>query len=123
MFKPYAGVKTAVIFYTKGGKTERVWFYEVTGDGLTLDDKRQADPENDNLKDLPAAYEKQAEGPCSWIVSREQIVAEEYNLTASRYKPVVADQTKHKDPKKIITEVLAIENEIAEGLERLEKQI
>lgn len=123
VFKPYAGVKTAIIFYTKGGKTDKVWFYEVTGDGLTLDDKRQLDPSNDNLKDLPAAYGKRKEGPNSWFASRKQIVAEEYNLTASRYKPVITDETTHQDPKEIITGVLALENEIAEGLKRLEKKL
>jgi type I restriction enzyme M protein len=123
VFKPYAGVKTAIIFYTKGGKTDNVWFYEVTGDGLTLDDKRQPDPSNDNLKDLPAAYEKREEGLHSWFASREQMVAEEYNLTASRYKPTVVDDTVHQDPKEIISEVLVLEDEIAEGLKRLEKKL
>jgi type I restriction enzyme M protein len=123
VFKPYAGVKTAIIFYTKGGETNRVWFYEVTGDGFTLDDKRHLDPTNDNLKDLPAAYSKKKAGTNSWFATRKQMIEEEYNLSASRYKPVVADETVHEDPKTMIKEVLALENEIAEGLKRLEKKL
>ncbi len=123
VFKPYAGVKTAIIFYTKGGKTEKAWFYEVTGDGLTLDDKRQPDEKNNNLKDLPTAYEKKEVSPCSWFATREQIIAEDYNLTASRYKPVIVDQIKHRDPKEIIAEVQKLETEIADGLKKLGNKI
>ena len=123
VFKPYAGVKTAIIFYTKGGKTDKAWFYEVTGDGLTLDDKRQPDEKNNNLKDLPAAYEKKEVSSCSWFATREQIIAEDYNLTASRYKPVTIDQTNHRDPKEIIAEVQKLETEIADGLKKLGNKI
>jgi type I restriction enzyme M protein len=123
VFKPYAGVKTAIIFYTKGGKTSKVWFYEVIGDGFTLDDKRQLDPSNDNLKDLPAAFEKRKEGLYSWFATRKQIAEEEYNLTASRYKPVVADTTQYEDPEQIVTEVLKLEEEIAVGLKALKKHL
>lgn len=123
VFKPYAGVKTAIIFYTKGGKTDKAWFYEVTGDGFTLDDKRQPDEKNNNLKDLPVAYEKKEVSPCSWFATREQIIAEDYNLTASRYKPVTVDQTNHRDPKEIIAEVQKLEAEIADGLKKLGNKI
>lgn len=122
-FKPYAGVKTAIIFYTKGGKTDKVWFYEVTGDGYTLDDRRQPDPVNDNLKDLPAAFEKRKKGPNSWFANRGEVVAEDYNLTASRYKPMNTEVINHRNPKEIVIEVLALEKEIAEGLEKLRKKI
>ncbi len=123
VFKPYAGVKTAIIFYTKGRKTEKVWFYEVTGDGFTLDDKRHPDPVNNNLKDLVSAYSKKEEGPHSWLVSKEEIVSEDYNLTASRYKPATTQVVTHRDPKKIIEEVLHLEKEIVEGLKRLQDKL
>jgi type I restriction enzyme M protein len=123
VFKPYAGVKTAIIFYRKGGKTNKVWFYEVVGDGFTLDDKRQLDPKNDNLKDLAAAYEKKKEGLYSWFATREQIVSEDYNLTASHYKPLKLQQVTHRDPSEIINEVLTLENDIAKGLQKLSKKL
>lgn len=123
VFKPYAGVKTAIIFYTKGGKTDKVWFYEVTGDGFTLDDRRHADPSHDNLKDLPKAFEKKEVGPHSWFATRDEVVAEEYNLTASRYKPASTEVTNHRDPKEIIGEVLTLEKQIVNGLENLKKKL
>lgn len=51
VFKPYAGVSTAILFFTKGAKTERIWFYDMEHDGFSLDDKRQRVPEND-LRDV-----------------------------------------------------------------------
>lgn len=123
VFKPYAGVKTAIIFYTKGGKTDNVWFYEVTGDGFTLDDKRQPDTQNNNLKDLPSYYKKKLEGQHSWSTSRKEIVDEGYNLSASRYKPVKTESVNHRDPKEILDEVQKIEIEIADGLKKLSDKI
>ena len=123
VFKPYAGVKTAIIYYTKGGKTDNVWFYEVTGDGLTLDDRRQPDPANDNLKDLASAYEKKEIGAHSWTASRDEIVAEDYNLTASRYKPATNETVNHRDPEEIIAEVMTLEKEIVDGLEKLKQKL
>lgn len=123
VFKPYAGVKTAIIFYTKGGKTNNVWFYEVEGDGFTLDDKRYPDPSNDNLKDLLSSYKKKTIGLNSWIASKEEIVNENYNLTASRYKPIKNENTIHRDPRKIIDEMIELEKEITNGLKRLSDEI
>lgn len=123
VFKPYAGVKTAIIFYTKGSKTDKVWFYEVTGDGFTLDDKRQVDPENDNLKDLVSAFDKKIEGPDSWFASREEVIAEDYNLTASRYKVSVNQKVDYQDPEDIISDVIKLEKEIVDGLNMLKSKI
>jgi len=123
VFKPYAGVKTAVIFYTKGGKTEKVWFYEVVGDGYTLDDNRNPDPKNDNLKDLVTAFKKKKKSEFSWFASRKQIEEEDLNLTAGRYKPITIEEVKYEDPKKIIGDVLKIEKEIVDGLNKLSKEI
>jgi type I restriction enzyme M protein len=123
VFKPYAGVKTAIIFYTKGGKTENVWFYEVTGDGYTLDDKRQPDPKNDNLKDLPEAFLKKTVGQHSWIINRDQIIKEELNLAASHHRPFVATEFKYSDPVEIIKEILILEDEISAGLKSITKKM
>lgn len=123
VFKPYAGVKTAILFYTKGGKTEKVWFYEVVGDGFTLDDKRQPDEKNNNLKDLTSAYESKIVGAYSWIATRDEIVTEEYNLTASRYKPITLDTTEYRNPKDIIAEAMTLEIEIVAGMKRLGDKI
>lgn len=123
VFKPYAGVKTAIIYYTKGGSTEDVWFYEVTGDGYTLDDKRKSDPKNDNLKNLMKTYQERGVGENSWIVSRDEIEKEDYNLTASRYKDSEIESIEYRDPGEIIKDVLRQEKEIIKGLEDLNKGI
>ena len=123
VFKPYAGVKTAIIFYTKGGKTDKVWFYEVVGDGYTLDDNRNPDPKNDNLKDLMTAYSKKKEGLYSWFADRKKIEEEDLNLTAGRYKPIVLEEIEYEDPKKIIQDVVKIEKEIIDGLNKLSKKV
>ena len=123
VFKPYAGVKTAIIFYSKGGKTDRVWFYEVTGDGMTLDDRRHPDPTNDNLKDLLTAYEEKVIGEHSWFAEKDEIVAEEYNLTASRYKPVGTEVTNHRNPNDIIREIVTLEKEIVDKFEKLQREL
>lgn len=123
VFKPYAGVKTAIIYFAKGGRTETVWFYEVVGDGFTLDDKRQPDVTNNNLKDLFAAYEKRTVSKYSWISMRNQIIAEDYNLTASRYKPVSTEVESHRDPNEILSEVISLEEDISENLRKLKRAI
>ncbi len=123
VFKPYAGVKTAIIFYTKKGKTDKVWFYEVLGDGFTLDDKRQPDPANDNLKDLLKAYSQKKVTACSWFATKKEILAEDYNLTASRYKPSNTEELILQDPAKILTEVIEAESEIMQRLKELSKKL
>lgn len=123
VFKPYAGVKTAIIFFTKGGKTDKVWFYEVLGDGMTLDDRRQPDLSNDNLKDLIIAYTKREAGPYSWFAERDQIVSEEFNLTASRYKPMNVKKVEHVNPKVILDNVIKLENEISKELINLKSKL
>jgi type I restriction enzyme M protein len=123
VFKPYAGVKTAILFYTKGGHTDKVWFYEVVGDGYTLDDKRQPDQENNNLKDLPLAFAEKSIGKHSWYVSKKEIIANDYNLTADRYKPASNTKTEYQDPKVIIKEVVKLEKEITKGLNDLTSKI
>lgn len=123
VFKPYAGVKTAIIFYTKGANTDKVWFYEVVGDGFTLDDKRHLDTTNNNLQGLSEAFKKKEETEFSWFASREQIIEEDYDLTAGRYKPVLIKTVEHEDPKRIINDVLQIEEDIVGGLKNLLKKI
>ena len=123
VFKPYAGVKTSIIFYSKTGKTDKVWFYEVTGDGFTLDDRRAPAPQNDNLKDLPSSFEKRVKSSHSWLASRKQIADEGYNLSASHYKPMLLESSEYRDPKEILKEVIVLEKELEKGAEQLLKKL
>lgn len=147
VFKPYAGVSTAIIFFTKtnSGGTENVWFYDVQADGMSLDDKRQMLVNEDkfgpvpkaslsaeehgknNLPDVVGRWKerdgKELANPRtgqSFTVSRDDIAAAGYDLSLNRYKEVVHEAADHRPPKEIIAELLVLEDEIATGLKELE---
>ena len=146
MFKPYAGVSTAIIFFTKtnAGGTEDVWFYEVTADGYSLDDKRtpllaedkqgprpavaldDADHDKNNLPDVLARWNRRGgserERPRtaqSFTVPKDDIVANNYDLSLNRYKEIVHEEAKHRPPLDIIVELESLESDIQSGLSRL----
>jgi len=133
VFKPYAGVSTGILVFTKIGKghsgTDRVWMYDMQADGLSLDDKRQKVDEND-IPDILARWRNlDAEGARerteqSFFVRKEDIVGDgNYDLSISRYKEIPIDKTVHKAPEKIIKELKNLEKEIATALEELEGMI
>ncbi|QXE88117.1 type I restriction-modification system subunit M [Geomonas nitrogeniifigens] len=119
VFKPYAGVKTSILIFERGGKSDKVWFYEVSGDGLSLDDKRTPQPDKNDIPDLIAKWGTKPVGGNSWYATREEIKGNDENLTASRYKPQVHEATNHTSPKEIIAEVLELEGKITSGLNAL----
>lgn len=123
VFKPYAGVKTSIIIFEKGGKTEKVWFYEITGDGYSLDDKRTQQPERNDIPDLIKKWEKKPESKRSWYATREEIRENDDNLTASRYKPHVHEAVEYAKPRALIADVLELENRISTGLKNLMKKV
>jgi type I restriction enzyme M protein len=124
VFKPYAGVSTAILFFTKtsSGGTDHVWFYDVQSDGFSLDDKRTALQSSD-LPDVLARWQTltdagspEAERPRtaqSFMVPHNEIVAAGYDLSLNRYKEVEHDEVEHRDPLEIIAELQALEAEIA----------
>jgi len=133
VFKPYAGVSTAVLVFTRtdSGGTDGVWFYDMEADGFSLDDKRteldHAKHENDNLPDLVKRWaertgkeKKRARTEQSFVVPKSEIAANDYDLSVSRYREVVHTAAAVKPPREIIAELKAIEEEIASGLEELE---
>ena len=87
VFKPYAGVATAVLIFTKSGKTKDVWFYEMEADGFSLDDKRNPINKND-IPDIKEKFKTKAESKKSFSVSIEKLKEEEYSLLPSRYKEI-----------------------------------
>ncbi|RIK17080.1 MAG: DNA methyltransferase [Acidobacteria bacterium] len=127
VFKPYAGVSTAILFFTKtnSGGTEDVWFYDVRADGFSLDDKRNPVEAND----LPDVRERwatratterdRARTEQSFTVPKDEIVAQGYDLSLNRYKEVEHEEVEHRPPLEIIAEVEELEAEIAEGLDEL----
>ena len=111
IFKPYSGVGTAALIFEKGRKTESVWFYDLTADGYSLDDKRTPIEVND-IPDVLAKWPKREEGPNSYRVPIERIRENDWSLAAGRYKPVTVEAANHDKPKNILGDVLKLENEI-----------
>ena len=124
VFKPYAGVATAALIFQKLSplnsqpSTKSVWFYDLTADGFSLDDKRTPIAAND-IPDLLAKWPGREEGPNSYRVPIEKIRANDWSLAAGRYKPVSTEAVNHEPPKKILADVLTLENEIGERARHL----
>jgi len=122
IFKPYSGVGTAALVFEKGKATQSVWFYDVTADGLSLDDRRAPIDSND-IPDVLAKWLKREEGPNSYRVSIEKIKGNNWSLAAARYKPVRTKATSHDAPSKILGDVLKLEHDIVRRGEVLLAQI
>ena len=199
VFKPYAGVSTAVLFFTKGGTTEKIWFYDMAYDGFSLDDKRQPTPHQNDLHDLIACWQnkdnpqfvqeraewlaqKQAEieplhahrldleqeinrlqfekavaerdNPApqqaleaaqqeldelqaelqprkaeidqltrQFWVTKKQVKANKYDLSASRYREVAQDPVFYEDPDVTIERMLILEQTIADSMRRIQERL
>jgi len=91
--------------------TQFVWFYDLTADGFSLDDKRMPMEAND-IPDVLAKWPSREESPNSYRVPIEKIRENDWSLAAGRYKPVTTEAVHHDAPTKILSEVLKLENEI-----------
>jgi len=130
VFKPYAGVSTAIMIFTKtgAGGTGDVWFYDMKSDGYSLDDKRTPIEANDipdildRFNDL--SNEKQRERTeKSFFVSVEEIRNNEYDLSINKYKMIDFEEVNYEKPEEIISRINNLEEEIIIGLETLTKMI
>lgn len=107
VFKPYAGVSTAVLVFVKGGRTEKVWFYDMQSDGYSLDDKRDINDKSDlpdiiirwNRREKEEVNDRKAK---SFFVYLEEIESNGFNLSISRYKEVIYNEIEYDSPKIII---------------------
>ncbi|MFS0901145.1 type I restriction-modification system subunit M [Mycolicibacterium litorale] len=131
VFRPYAGVSTAILLFTKtnSGGTDHVWFYDVTADGFSLDDKRNPFEAND-LPDVLArwgeragAERKRVRTEQSFCVLKDDIVAHGYDLSLNRYREIVHDEVEHCPPLEIIAEVEKLEAQITAGLADLKAML
>lgn len=130
IFKPYAGVSTAVMVFTKtgAGGTDKVWFYDMKADGYSLDDKRMPIDKND-IPDIVARYnnlrdeEKRKRTDQSFFVPKEEIVANDYDLSINRYKEIEYEEVEYDPPREILAKIREMEKEIEEGLGEIEKII
>lgn len=150
VFKPYAGVSTAILLFTKteSGGTDHVWFYDVAADGWSLDDKRTplldeaklgcqpaeaptADEwEKNNLPDVLARWAERngtemerERTEQSFCVPRDDIVAADYDLSLNRYKELVYEEVDHRPPVEIIAELESLEDAIRAGLRELKGMV
>jgi len=122
VFKPYAGVATAALIFQKGTPTKSVWFYDITADGFSLDDKRTPIEVND-LPDVLAKWPGCEEGPNSYRVPIAKIKENDWSLAAGRYKPVTTEAVDHDPPADILRDVLKLEGQIADRAEKLLKHL
>lgn len=130
VFKPYAGVSTAIMIFTKtgAGGTDKVWFYDMKADGLSLDDKRQPIEEND-IEDIITRYhnlENESERKKteqSFLVDKEEIVGNDYDLSINRYKEIVYDEVEYEEPTIIVEKIKKLEQQILDGLNDFERMV
>ena len=130
VFKPYAGVSTAVLVFTKTGHggTDQVWFYDMKADGFSLDDKRTAVKEND-IPDIVARFHaREAErerkrNEQSFLVPKQEIVDNGYDLSINKYKQVEYKPVEYPPTSEILSELNALEQEISQVLEELEGMV
>ncbi len=116
VFKPYAGVSTAVMIFTKTGTggTDHVWFYDMEADGLSLDDKRSEVKENDIPDILERWQQKESElkrsrTKKSFMVPVKEIEENDWDLSVNRYKEIVYDEIEYDPPEQIIEEIIELD--------------
>jgi len=131
VFKPYAGVSTAVMIFSKtgAGGTDQVWFYDMKADGYSLDDKRQPVEDND-IPDIIARFHSRLETEGSrqrtdpsFFVSKAEIVNNDYDLSINRYKEIEYEEVVYEEPQVILKKIRELEAQIMEGLDALEGMV
>jgi len=148
VFKPYAGVSTAILIFTKGGETNKVWFYDMQADGYTLDDKRNKIDSSD-LPDIVSQYKNrqsqdlhdvrikqdmgkilQSFNPKNsnsdrsgkyFFVPKAEIIENDYDLSISKYKVEVYEEVVYEKPEMIFGKLVSIESNIQSGLVELKE--
>ncbi len=130
VFKPYAGVSTAIIFFTKtnSGGTEKVWFYDMQADGFSLDDKR-TEQETSDLADILQRWQNRdaetdrARTEQSFLVPKSEIAENEYDLSINRYKEIEYEEVEYAPPQEILRDLRQLEDDITHGIQKLEEMV
>ncbi len=128
VFKPYAGVSTAILIFTKTGHggTDNVWFYDMTADGYSLDDKRTPISDNDipdiieRFKNIDKEVDRERTDK-SFMVPKQEIADNNYDLSINKYKEVVYEKIEYPPTSEIMANIREIEMEIGKEMDELEK--
>lgn len=127
VFKPYAGVSTGIIVFKKGGRTDDVFFYDVQADGFSLDDKREPQPDRDDLPDMLERWRNRDPKKDTdrkqkhFCVSAYHIRENKYDLSINRYKETVYQEEQYEPPKMILERMMSLEKEIMADIESLKE--
>lgn len=126
VFKPYAGVSTGILIFTKTGHggTDKVWFYDMKADGYSLDDKRTVVKENDipDIIDRFNNLDKEVERKRteqSFFVDKEEIVENDYDLSINKYKEAIYEKVEYPPTSEILADIETLNKEIEKNLEEL----
>lgn len=129
VFKPYAGVSTAVMIFTKGGNTEKVWFYDMEADGYSLDDKRTPTDMRGDIPDIIEKYKNRKtenpqdrKGKC-FYVPFDEIKGNNYDLSISRYKEIEYEEIEYEKPEIIIGKIEELEDQIKANVAELKEML
>ena len=130
VFKPYAGVSTGILIFTKTGHggTDKVWFYDMQADGFSLDDKRTAINDND-IPDIIERFHnlageaERARTEKSFFVEVQEIIENGYDLSINKYKKVEYVPVEYPPTEQIMAELYELEMEITKGLAELEEML
>ncbi|PAD46145.1 type I restriction-modification system subunit M [Shouchella clausii] len=130
VFKPYAGVSTAIIIFTKtgAGGTDNVWFYDMKADGYSLDDKRSPIDQND-ISDIIARFnnieaeKERKRTEQSFFVTVDELRENDYDLSINKYKEIEYEEVKYKSPAEILNDIEILEKEILEGIDHIKNQL
>jgi len=125
VFKPYAGVSTAVLVFVKGGSTQKVWFYDMQADGYSLDDKRNKIEKND-IPDILEQYNKKETSEYKntkkhFFVDAYEIVENDYDLSINRYKTIEYEEIKYPPTDEILGDIETLSINISNDLSELKQ--
>ncbi|MGD6779973.1 type I restriction-modification system subunit M [Sutcliffiella horikoshii] len=126
VFKPYAGVSTAIIIFTKtgAGGTDKVWFYNMQADGYSLDDRRNQVAVNDipdilnRFNNLPNELDRKRTDS-SFLVPLEEVRQKDYDLSINRYKEIEYAEIQYEKPEEILHQIELLEEDIVKGINQL----
>ena len=131
VFKPYSGVSTAILVFTRtdAGGTDDVWLYNMEGDGFTLDDKRDPDEKHDDIPDILSrwcnlnAERDRARTEKSFLVPKSEIVENDYDFSFNKYTETVYERVEYPPTEEILSDLDDLNRQMAESLAELRRML